>query len=653
MLKRILIVDNSSVLAMRVKVLLELVGCETLLSHFLEVESAPKNDLIKDHFDMIVVVHGIPLSLVQQLKSYFQDIPFLLVAPHSQDAKISSTFAELHQLLPSSQMIYPFFDNKEIIGILEEELRINSAEAEILLPKVLLVDDDIQRLEKLENSLKGAHLDVTTASEVKHVIELAKNQKFDLLISDFNMDKCTGIDVFRQLKMINPDCRCLLVTSKPHQSALIEAIRIGVEDVLEKPLNESVLLQALHKVWQTELLKRNNLELVERLQDTVDALIEKDSLLRVIYKNTPDGIVLFEQSGNILEANDSCAYLFSALSKDLVGNSIYSLIDSESAEEVKTAIFQAGSNKQFSCELQVLLKDGLKIPLAGSFSEIDFHGEIAFAAILKNVSHLKHKEELLKETKDMLEQKVKDRTSELELAKDQAEEANLSKSEFLANMSHELRTPMHSILSFSRFGLEKLDFQPIPIDKMKKYLSRIESSGHRLLTLLNNLLDLSKLDVGKFPFYPEVQDILPIIKTSIDDISGFSLERNIRVELESNLSQVLLNCDRDQISQVLKNIISNAIKFSSDNSEIQISVLDSKSNVEIRVKDRGIGIPEDELELIFSKFAQSSNTNKGAGGTGLGLAICRELVDCHQGSINAQNNNTQGVSVVVVLPKFT
>lgn len=651
MLKRILIVDNSSVLAMRVKVLLELVGCETLLNHFLEIEGVPKNDLINDHFDMIVVVHGIPVYLVQELKNNFKEIPFLLVAPHSQDAKVSSTFAELHQLLPSSQMIYPFFDNKEIIGILEEELRINSAEAEILLPKVLLVDDDIQRLEKLEKSLKGAHLDVTTASEIKDVIELAKNKKFDLLISDFNMAKCTGIDVFRQLKVINSDCRCLLVTSKPHQSALIEAIRIGVEDVLEKPLNESVLLQALHKVWQTELLKRNNLELVERLQDTVDALIEKDSLLRVIYKNTPDGIVLFEQSGNILEANDSCAYLFSASNKDLVGSSIYSLIDVESAEEVKTAIFQAGSNKQFSCELQVLLKDGLKIPLAGSFSEIDFHGEIAFAAILKNVSHLKHKEELLKETKDMLEQKVKDRTSELELAKDQAEQANLSKSDFLANMSHELRTPMHSILSFSRFGLDKLELQPIPVDKMKKYLSRIESSGHRLLTLLNNLLDLSKLDVGKFPFYPEIQDLLPIVKTSIDDLSGFALERSIRVGLEANSSQVMLNCDRDQISQVLKNIISNAIKFSPDNSEIQINVFDSKGNVEIKVKDQGIGIPEDELELIFSKFAQSSKTNKGAGGTGLGLAICRELIDYHQGTINAQNNITQGASVIIVLPK--
>jgi PAS domain S-box-containing protein len=651
MLKRILIVDNSSVLAMRVKVLLELVGCETLLSHFSEIEDELNIDLTKEHFDMIVIVHGIPLELVKQLKSHFKVIPFLLVAPHSQEAEISSSFVELHKLLPLAPMIYPFFDNKEIIGILDEELRTKGAESEILLPKVLLVDNDTDRLCKLEHSLKGAHLDVVTAICLEGAIAHAKKNKIDLLISDFNMPNCTGIDIFRQLKLINPESRCLLITSKPHQRALIEAIRLGVEDVLEKPLNENVLLQALHKLWQTELLKRNNSELVERLQDTVDALIEKDSLLRVIYKNTPDGIVLFEQSGNILEANDSCAYLFSTSNKDLIGNSIYSLIDDDSAEEVKAAIFQAGSNKQFSCELQVLLKDGLKIPLAGSFAEIDFHGKIAFAAILKNVSHLKHKEELLTEAKDLLEKKVKDRTFELEQAKDQAEQANLSKSEFLANMSHELRTPMHSILSFSRFGLEKLDLVPIPLDKMKKYLSRIESSGNRLLSLLNNLLDLSKLDVGKFPFNPQVHNIIPIIKTSIEDISGLSLERNIHVILESNLSQVKINCDSDQISQILKNLIGNAIKFSPNDSEIQINVLEQDECIEIRVKDQGVGIPEDELEHIFSKFAQSSKTNKGAGGTGLGLAICSEFVACHRGTITAKNNITGGASVLVMLPK--
>jgi signal transduction histidine kinase len=298
-----------------------------------------------------------------------------------------------------------------------------------------------------------------------------------------------------------------------------------------------------------------------------------------------------------------------------------------------------------------LLSDGVKIPLAGSFSEIDFHGEIAFAAILKNVSHLKHKEELLQEAKDLLEEKVKIRTFELEQAKNQAESANHSKSEFLANMSHELRTPMHSILSFSRFSLEKLDLTPIPTDKIKKYLSRIESSGHRLLSLLNNLLDLSKLDVGKFPFEPHVQNLLPIIKMSMEDISGLSLERKIIVNLKSQERAVMLNCDGDQISQVMRNLLGNAIKFSPDQSIIEVQVSSNYVEIRVVVTDQGIGIPEAELEHIFDKFAQSSSTNKGAGGTGLGLAICREFIDCHHGSIMARNNKNSGASIIINIPK--
>ena len=107
----------------------------------------------------------------------------------------------------------------------------------------------------------------------------------------------------------------------------------------------------------------------------------------------------------------------------------------------------------------------------------------------------------------MLEEEVKARTAQLEHAKNVAEAANHSKSEFLANMSHELRTPMHSILSFARFGLEKVANDDLSKDKLNKYLSRIEQSGERLLSLLNNLLDLSKLDVGKFPFNPQKHNL--------------------------------------------------------------------------------------------------------------------------------------------------
>ena len=164
---------------------------------------------------------------------------------------------------------------------------------------------------------------------------------------------------------------------------MIEAIRQGVEDVLVKPIDENALLQSLHKLWQTELLKRHNSELVERLQDTVDALIEKDSLLRVIYKHTPDAIMLFERDGKIIEANDACCSLFNLASKDFQGLNVFNLLDKPSADEISEKIFTLNINRQFSCDLYLPREGDTGIPLVGSFNEIDHHGDIALAVILR------------------------------------------------------------------------------------------------------------------------------------------------------------------------------------------------------------------------------------------------------------------------------
>lgn len=241
----------------------------------------------------------------------------------------------------------------------------------------------------------------------------------------------------------------------------------------------------------------------------------------------------------------------------------------------------------------------------------------------------------------------------MEKAIEDAEKANQMKSEFLANMSHELRTPMHAILSFSDKGVNKIDISPK--EKIQRYFKNINDSGLRLLNLLNDLLDLSKLEAGKAEMNFETISINNILQQSLAEIHTLAADKKITINtvISDDVKPIMI--DKNKIIQVIINLLSNAIKFSPDNSEVLITVkgsatLNNRPGLELSVTDGGIGVPQDELDSIFDKFIQSSKTKTGAGGTGLGLAICREIVHAHKGKIWAENTSDSGAKFTILLP---
>ncbi len=230
----------------------------------------------------------------------------------------------------------------------------------------------------------------------------------------------------------------------------------------------------------------------------------------------------------------------------------------------------------------------------------------------------------------------------------EAEAASQAKSEFLANMSHELRTPLHSIISFASFGIKK--YNSAQLEKLLDYFNRIEQSGRTLLELLNDLLDLAKLESKKVTFAFEPTDIRILLKSVTDELDTLLSERNLNIRYEVSKFDGEVTLDADKIKQVLRNLLNNANKFSPESGVIDVTIYRAGSSVRVSVCDQGPGVPQDELEAVFDKFVQSSKTKTGAGGTGLGLAICHEIITAHKGRIWAENRPEGGAMFSFEIP---
>lgn len=242
----------------------------------------------------------------------------------------------------------------------------------------------------------------------------------------------------------------------------------------------------------------------------------------------------------------------------------------------------------------------------------------------------------------------------LKLAKEHAEQASKTKSEFLSNMSHELRTPMHAILRFSENGREEVGTSNDA--DLREYFEDIHKSGERLTKLINNLLDLSKLESNTPDMNYSKTSLTNLNDHALKELQSLIDEKNLVIEtIYGSHGDMPISLDADKITQVIINLMSNAIKFSPDKSRIKIMIesdddAEMTSELKYTISDEGTGIPQDEIETIFDKFIQSTKTKTKAGGTGLGLSICREIIHLHNGSIWAENNPDKGTRFIFTIP---
>ena len=415
------------------------------------------------------------------------------------------------------------------------------------------------------------------------------------------------------------------------QIEVANAVRVPIEDDLDG-VAARVVGAGAH-LAQRQCFFQHAMAVRIDLQAARGSLAAQDAFTDRLFEVSPIPMVVKDAGGRFQRVNQAWVALTGIPADQAIGQNLGRLYPvSLAAPHEAQEQLAIASMQPLAYEEQMLDSDGLPRDVMLRVTPfVDADGDVAgVITCLMDVTEFRE---------------VAQRTTE---AKDAAERSNAAKTEFLANISHELRTPLQSILGFSELGEARSGSQP----RLQGMFASIHAAGQRMLVLVNNLLDLSRLEspVGEIQRQP--QDLAPALRAVIDELQGLAQARRLQLQLAPPTRAALwASGDAFRLQQVLRNVLANAIRFAPEGSNITIDWLAQPGGEHrISVRDHGPGVPAAELDSIFEAFVQSSRTKDGSGGTGLGLAICRKIMAGHDGSIHARNHPDGGAVFEILLP---
>lgn len=400
--------------------------------------------------------------------------------------------------------------------------------------------------------------------------------------------------------------------------------------------------------------------------------MEKSSnqILECIFNTTNAMIAYFDSNFNFIRVNKRYAAAGGHPSEFYIGKNHFDLYPYSDNEEIFRRVVETGQPvlfcekpfeyKEFP-ELGVTFWDWDLVPVK------DPQGKVTGLILsLIDVTKRKEAEDELRRTNAMLETKVAERTAYLQneiaerikaekalkLAKEEAEKANNVKSEYIANMSHELRTPLNVILS--AIQLFDLHIKANPSSLTNKYFHHLKSMKQnclRLLRLINNLIDTTKIDANFYELNLGNYDIVNIIKTITHSVTDYVYNREITLNFSTNIDKKMIACDIDMIERIMLNLLSNAIKFTEVNGTIDVTLIDRGGSIIISVKDNGIGIPEDKQKIIFDRYKQADRLlTRRYEGSGIGLSLVKSFAEALGGKLSLNSKLGSGSEFIIELP---
>ena len=378
------------------------------------------------------------------------------------------------------------------------------------------------------------------------------------------------------------------------------------------------------------------------------ALRESEEKYRTLVENAEDAIVII-QDERFVYVNPSLVAMARGQAGEFLGRPFLELVPEEERERL-TRYYRdrmAGGKAPAMCETALMNAGGGRIPAEVNAARISYQGRPADLVIVRDISERKKAEEEIRKLNEGLERRVEERTRELAAANERLIELDRLKSLFLASMSHELRTPLNSILGFTGLILMGMSGEVSP--EQRKQLTMVQSSATLLLALINDILDISKIESGRMDLTIELFPVADVVRETVKSVPPQAAAKGLRVRVDAP-DVLFLQSDARRFKQVLMNLLGNAIKFS-PRGDIRVHADVREEYLEVRVADQGIGIRAEDLPKLFVPFQQVDMTmTKAYEGTGLGLYLCKKILTALGGEIAVSSEPGRGSVFVFRLP---
>ena len=485
--------------------------------------------------------------------------------------------------------------------------------------KILVVDDERGLREGCRRILESEGNSVDLAEDGKQGLDLLQKKSYDLMLVDLMMPVMGGLELMEEIKKLNIDIIMIVITGFATIETAVEAMKHGAYDYVPKPFSPDQLLAVVNRGLERQRLHRHAQQLTEERDRRLLEIVNEKSKLLTIVNSMADGVLVINREQQLVLWNPMAIKMLNLPGNPVHGKNINQVIPQHDLIEIINQAIDPGSSKYTTISEEIELKEPAPRTLMANVSVVrDEGGEIlGVVSILRDITELK--------------------------------EIDRIKSQFVSLVAHELRAPLSAIEGFLTAYLTGAAGDSPEFNK--QMLERAKQRAHSLLELVNDLLQMSRMESKRVIRKKELLDITKIIANTVE---LFDTEAKTRaIEIKTNLPQSCppIEADRSEMEQLFSNLVSNAIKYNVEQGKVNIDVEPKNGCLKIKVGDTGIGIDEENLSQVFDDFYRISRPEtRYVTGTGLGLSIVKKIVESHVGSIEVKSKLNEGTTFTIKFP---